>query len=99
VTPGPVKARAFDRPSEVGVAQCASSATSTAPSRQATTDCVLEALAHPSWREIETDWGAGGIQPAECMRSQVTLFGGSQRPLDAVLDGVQLDPGFVEFLP
>lgn len=66
--------------------------------QQDTTDWVLEALADPAWREIESDWVAGRISAAECMRQQVALIGGSQRELDAVLDEVQLDPGFADFL-
>ena len=67
-------------------------------SRLDTTDSVLEALAHPSWRVVESDWLAGRLSAAECMRRQIALIGGSQAQLDAVLDGVQLDPGFPEFL-
>lgn len=66
--------------------------------QQDTTDWVLEALADPAWREIESEWVAGRISAAECMRRQVALIGGSQRELNAVLDGVQLDPGFADFL-
>jgi 2,3-diketo-5-methylthio-1-phosphopentane phosphatase len=66
--------------------------------QQDTTDWVLEALADPAWREIESDWVAGRISAADCMRQQVALIGGTQRELNAVLDAVQLDPGFVDFL-
>lgn len=63
-----------------------------------TTDLVLSALADPAWRAIEDDWLAGKITAAACMRAQVALIGGTEADLDAVLDGVELDPGFVDFL-
>ena len=67
-------------------------------SRRDTTDLVLEQLAHPAWRDIEDDWLAGRITAAACMRAQVALIGGSAEDLDALLDTVELDPGFVAFV-
>jgi 2-hydroxy-3-keto-5-methylthiopentenyl-1-phosphate phosphatase len=66
--------------------------------QQDTTDWVLEALADPAWRELESDWVAGEISAAQCMRRQVALIGGSQEDLHAALDSVRLDPGFIDFL-
>jgi len=63
-----------------------------------TTDIVLSALADPTWRAIEDDWLAGRITAAACMRAQVALIGGTEADLDAVLDRVELDPGFVGFV-
>jgi 2,3-diketo-5-methylthio-1-phosphopentane phosphatase len=65
---------------------------------QDTTDRVLEALADPDWRELETRWIAAEITASECMRQQIALIGGGQGELDAVLDGAALDPGFGEFV-
>lgn len=65
--------------------------------RQDSTDFVLEALAVPPWRVLQSEWEAGRLSGAECMRGQVALIGGSAAELDAVLDRVQLDPGFVTF--
>jgi 2,3-diketo-5-methylthio-1-phosphopentane phosphatase len=62
-----------------------------------TTDHVLAALAHPTWRDIEAEWVAGRIDAAACMRTQVALIGGGDAELDALLDAVELDPGFADF--
>lgn len=67
-------------------------------SRGDTTDLVLARLADPAWREIEADWVAGRITAAACMRAQIALIGGSDADLDALLDTVELDPGFVAFV-
>lgn len=66
--------------------------------RQDSTDLVLEILADPAWRDLQDDWVAGRISGAECMRGQVALIGGSAHDLDAVLDKVELDPGFPAFV-
>lgn len=63
-----------------------------------TTDLVLDALADPAWRAIEEDWLAGRLTAAACMSAQIALIGGCDADLDAVLDGVELDPGFIDFL-
>ncbi len=65
--------------------------------RRDTTDLVLETLADPTWRDLEDSWVAGRITAAACMRAQIALIGGSSEDLDALLDTVQLDPGFVAF--
>ena len=66
--------------------------------RQDSTDTVLEALAAPAWRQAQDDWLAGRLSGADCMRRQVALIGGSDAELDAVLDAVELDPGFDAFV-
>ena len=66
--------------------------------RQDSTDLVLEALAAPDWRRLQDDWLAGRLSGADCMRRQVALIGGSDAQLDAVLDRVELDPGFADFV-
>lgn len=63
--------------------------------RQDSTDLVLETLADPQWRVLQDDWIAGRLSGADCMRGQVALIGGTDADLDAVLDTVELDPGFV----
>jgi 2-hydroxy-3-keto-5-methylthiopentenyl-1-phosphate phosphatase len=62
-----------------------------------TTDHVLAALADPEWRRLEADWVAGRLDAAACMRAQIALIEGSDEDLDALLDGVALDPGFTAF--
>jgi len=63
-----------------------------------TTDFVLSSLADPAWRDVEADWVAGRISAAECMRRQIAMINGTDAELDAVLDQVEIDPGFVEFV-
>lgn len=62
------------------------------------TDLVLERLADSRWRLLEEDWLSGRLSAAECMLGQTSLIGGSLADLDAVLDEVELDPGFVAFV-
>lgn len=62
-----------------------------------TTDAVLARLAAPEWEALEADWLAGRIDAAACMRGQVALIGGSDADLEAVLDRIDLDPGFRAF--
>ncbi|HEX5264648.1 MAG TPA: HAD-IB family phosphatase, partial [Phenylobacterium sp.] len=66
--------------------------------RQDSTDLVLEALADPEWRRLQADWETGQISAAVCMRGQIALVGGSDGDLDALLDTVELDPGFAPFV-
>lgn len=62
-----------------------------------TTDRVLSRLAAPEWEALEADWLAGRIDAAACMKGQIALIGGSNAELDAVLDAVEIDPGFPAF--
>lgn len=66
--------------------------------RQDSTDLVLEALAAPQWRALQDDWIAGRMTAEACTREQIALIGGSDADLDAVLDTVELDPGFRAFV-
>jgi 2,3-diketo-5-methylthio-1-phosphopentane phosphatase len=65
---------------------------------QDATDYVLERLALPEWNDIQTDWEAGNIGSAECMQRQIALINGSKSELDAVLDEIQIDPSFSDFV-
>lgn len=62
------------------------------------TDVLLEAYAQPQWRDVEAMWRAGDIGSQECMQRQVALLRCSQKELDALLDAVAIDPGFVDFV-
>lgn len=66
--------------------------------QQDTTDLVLEQLADRSWAVLQDAWLAGKLSGADCMTGQIALIGGSQADLEAVLDSVQLDPGFLDFV-
>jgi len=61
------------------------------------TDALLEQLAHPDWKAIERDWRSGRIGSRECMTRQVALIDGSERDVEAVLDGIRIDPLFPAF--
>jgi 2,3-diketo-5-methylthio-1-phosphopentane phosphatase len=61
------------------------------------TDVLLEAYALPQWRAIEDSWRSGAIGSMECMRRQVELLRCSREELDALVDGVAIDPGFRDF--
>ncbi len=60
-----------------------------------TTDRVLDQLADPAWEDLETRWLAGEITAAHCMREQIALIRGDDDALHAVLDRVEIRPGFV----
>jgi len=62
-----------------------------------TTDRVLSRLAAPEWEALEADWLAGRIDAAACMRGQIALIRGSDAELEAMLDAVEIDPGFPAF--
>jgi 2-hydroxy-3-keto-5-methylthiopentenyl-1-phosphate phosphatase len=63
-----------------------------------TTDRVLSRLAAAGWEALESDWRAGRIDAAACMRGQIALIEGSDADLDRVLDEVELADGFVDFV-
>ena len=62
------------------------------------TDSLLDRFALDGWEEIEDDWKAGRIGSRECMARQVDLIRVSQAELDAHLDGLEIDPGFADFV-
>ncbi|GLS17447.1 2,3-diketo-5-methylthio-1-phosphopentane phosphatase [Labrys miyagiensis] len=61
------------------------------------TDMLLEAFAEPGWRDIEAQWQAGVIGSAACMERQVALLRCDRQALNAMLDTVQIDVGFLGF--
>ena len=63
-----------------------------------TTDYILSRLARPEWEEVEAEWTAGRITAAECMRRQIGMIRASDAELEAALDSVALDPGFLAFV-
>lgn len=62
------------------------------------TDEILSRLAHPSWQEIEQLWKAGKIGSRECLTRQLALVETTPGALNALIDSIPLDPGFVEFV-
>jgi len=64
---------------------------------QDVTDAVLVRHARPEWELIEAAWKAGRISSRECMGQQVALLDAGRDELDALLDGIRIDPAFPEF--
>jgi 2,3-diketo-5-methylthio-1-phosphopentane phosphatase len=63
-----------------------------------TTDLLLERFAAAAWQAIEEDWKAGRIGSRECMVRQVDLVRASPAELDHFIAGLEIDPGFPEFV-
>jgi 2-hydroxy-3-keto-5-methylthiopentenyl-1-phosphate phosphatase len=62
------------------------------------TDAILEAFADRRWIDIEEEWKAGRIGSRECLSSQMALVAADRRDVDALLDGIEVDPGFLTLL-
>ncbi|QWF17531.1 MtnX-like HAD-IB family phosphatase [Lysobacter capsici] len=62
------------------------------------TDTLLERFARPGWELIEAAWKAGRIGSRECMSGQIALIDADRDEVDAVLDGLRIDPGFHDFV-
>jgi 2-hydroxy-3-keto-5-methylthiopentenyl-1-phosphate phosphatase len=62
------------------------------------TDAILEAFADPRWLGVEEDWKAGRIGSRECLGSQMALVAADRRDVDALLDEIDIDSGFVTLL-
>jgi 2-hydroxy-3-keto-5-methylthiopentenyl-1-phosphate phosphatase len=63
-----------------------------------TTDLLLERFAAPAWRDIEDDWKAGRIGSRECLVRQIDLVRAGQSEMDAFIAGIEIDPGYAEFV-
>jgi len=63
-----------------------------------TTDLVLNRFAALAWQDLEASWVAGRISAAECMRGQIALLDCDIGSLEALLDTVELAPGFADFV-
>jgi 2-hydroxy-3-keto-5-methylthiopentenyl-1-phosphate phosphatase len=61
------------------------------------TDEILAQLAQPSWRDVELEWTRGLIGSRECLERQIALVDTSVEDLDALIDAVPIDAGFVSF--
>lgn len=59
-----------------------------------TTDLILEAFAHPQWRDVEREWVHGRIGSRDCMSRQVALMHVSPAMLDQLVDQIEVDPHF-----
>jgi len=61
------------------------------------TDTVLERFAHPSWREIQEEWLAGGLSARAVLEKQMPLITVRQRDLDDFIDTIEVDASFADF--
>jgi 2,3-diketo-5-methylthio-1-phosphopentane phosphatase len=61
-------------------------------------DLLLTRFAGPGWTALEDDWLAGRIGSRACMQGQFALLDADAAELDAVIDGVAIDPGFPRFV-
>lgn len=61
-------------------------------------DALLEAFADPQWLAIEAEWQAGRIGSRECLSAQMALVRASREEVNALLDSIKVDRGFVALL-
>jgi 2-hydroxy-3-keto-5-methylthiopentenyl-1-phosphate phosphatase len=62
------------------------------------TDAILDARADPRWLDVEEAWKSGRIGSRECLTLQMALVTADCRDVDALLDGIDVDAGFVTLL-
>jgi 2,3-diketo-5-methylthio-1-phosphopentane phosphatase len=62
------------------------------------TDAILDAFADRRWLDVEDAWKAGRIGSRECLTAQMALVAADRRDVDALLDGIDVDEGFVTLL-
>jgi 2,3-diketo-5-methylthio-1-phosphopentane phosphatase len=65
---------------------------------QDATDAILDAHADPGWLRIEDAWKAGRIGSRECLTAQMALVTATREEVDALLDRIEIDAGFVTLL-
>src|SRR5262249_14467790 len=52
----------------------------------------------PAWRDVEEEWKSGKIGSRECLSRQTALISATPKEIDALVDEIQIDPGFDQFL-
>jgi 2,3-diketo-5-methylthio-1-phosphopentane phosphatase len=67
-------------------------------SRADVVDAILEKFAGRDWLRVEEEWRAGRIGSRECLRRQMALVRGTPAAIDALVDGIGIDEGFVALL-
>ncbi len=63
-----------------------------------TTDLLLERFADPRWLDVEDEWKKGLIGSRECLVRQIDLVRATPQQLAAFVAGIEIDPGFPEFV-
>ncbi len=61
-------------------------------------DRILETFADPSWKKIEAEWAAGEIGSRECLSRQMNLVRATPEAFDRLVDSIEVDEHFVDFL-
>ena len=57
-------------------------------------DAILEQYASPEWLRVEEEWRSGRVGSRECLRQQMALVRATPAAIDAIIDGIGIDPGF-----
>lgn len=57
-------------------------------------DAILERYASPEWLRVEEEWRVGRVGSRECLRRQMALVRATPCEIDAIIDGIGIDPGF-----
>jgi 2-hydroxy-3-keto-5-methylthiopentenyl-1-phosphate phosphatase len=66
--------------------------------RRDATDAILDAYADPQWLQVEEAWKAARIGSRDCLRAQMALVTATRQEVDALLDGIEIDDGFVTLI-
>lgn len=61
-------------------------------------DAMLETYADPAWASVEAEWRAGRIGSRACLDRQIALVRASTDDMDALIDSIAIDDGFVALL-
>jgi 2,3-diketo-5-methylthio-1-phosphopentane phosphatase len=61
-------------------------------------DAILETYADARWMEIEKQWRACQIGSRACLQAQMALVRATQNELDALIDAIEIDEGFLALL-
>jgi 2,3-diketo-5-methylthio-1-phosphopentane phosphatase len=67
-------------------------------SRVDVVDAILDRYADPAWERIEREWKEGRIGSRACLAGQLAVVRATQAEVDALLDAVQIDAGFLPLL-
>jgi 2-hydroxy-3-keto-5-methylthiopentenyl-1-phosphate phosphatase len=62
------------------------------------TDAILDAYADPQWLQVEEAWKSARIGSRDCLRAQMALVTATRQEVDALLDGIEVDAGFVTLI-
>ncbi len=61
-------------------------------------DAILERFAAPAWRDVEEAWKRDEIGSRECLSKQTALIDATPKEIDSLVDEIEIDPGFDEFM-